>query len=510
MSFVGQLLHTGIKYAPKNPIIKLNPKQKQIRILHRLLKYARHTAFGKRYDFKDLIKLKDPRDEFKKWILVYPYEQMYQEWWNRSRQDEPDVSWPGIIPYYGVSSGSTQSASKYIPVTQESLNGWNKTSKKLFASLSAYPEITPTVLSKQSLMLGGSSRLIREGLHFYGDNSGIMAKNRPYWLHSFYQPGHAIQDLSRWEDRMDAIVKNAPQWDIAFLVGNVGWTQLILERLIQEYRLDHIHQLWPNLSLLMHSGIFFEPYRESFERTLRQPLLYLDTYAATEAFMGFQNDRDDKSIKLEINQGIYYEFIPFDKKNFDDNGKLVSNFPEIVFIEDVEENKPYALVISTTSGAWHYLLGDVICFTDVSKYKIKILGRTKQCLNLTGEHLSEENIHACIQYVNKFLDTAIREYTVLGEKSGSHFAHRWFLACDQRENQEKIKTIIDQYLKEKNDDYAIQRTSLLNKISVDIIPVDWFYDWLAHRGKLNGQAKVPRIMNDEIKESWLEFTKIRQ
>ncbi|MEO5582100.1 MAG: GH3 auxin-responsive promoter family protein [Saprospiraceae bacterium] len=175
MSIVGQLLHTGIKYAPKKSLIKQNPKQKQINVLHQLLKYAQHTAFGKRYDFKDLIRLKDPRSEFKKWIPVYHYEEMYIEWWQRSRQDEPDLAWPGITPYYGISSGSTQSSSKYIPVTQESLNGWSKTAQKLFTSLAAYPEITAALLSKQSLMVGGSSHLIREGLHFYSDNSGIIA-----------------------------------------------------------------------------------------------------------------------------------------------------------------------------------------------------------------------------------------------------------------------------------------------------------------------------------------------
>lgn len=505
MSIVGQILHTGIKYAPKKPLIKLTSKQKQIRVLQRLLKYAKHTAFGRRYDFNDMAKLKDPRDEFKKWMPVYQYDQMHAEWWHRSRQDEPDVTWPGIIPYYGVSSGSTQAASKFIPVTHESLNGWNKTAQKIFSSLSRYPEITPSLLSKQALMVGGSSKLIKEGLHFYGDNSGIMAKNRPYWLNSFYQPGHAIQDMLQWEDRVDAIVKHAAQWDIGFLVGNVAWAQLILEKILQHYKLDHIHQIWPNLTVLMHSGIFFEPYQESFEKTLGHPLLYLDTYAATEAFMAYQNEKNERGMKLVLNQGIYYEFIPYSDQYFDDSGKLKSKFPDTINIEDVEENTPYALLVSTTSGAWHYMIGDVISFSDKTNNKIKVLGRTKQCLNLTGEHLSEDNIHACIKYVNQKLGIQIKEYSVMGEKSATHFAHRWYLGSDRTDQLDQVRQTIDQYLKETNDDYAVQRTALLNKISVEFIPGHWFYEWLASRGKMNGQSKVPRVIHDDIKESWLQF-----
>ncbi len=510
MSFVSQLLHTGIKFVPQEPLIKLNPKQKQIRVLQRLLKYAKNTAFGKRYDFNDLIKLKDPRSEFKKWMPVYQYEHMYTEWWQRARMDEPNVSWPGIIPYYGVSSGSTQSASKYIPVTHESLYAWSRLSQKLFSSLAQYPEVTPALLSKQALMVGGSTKLTREGLHFYGDNSGIMAKNRPYWLHSFYKPGAIIQDLPDWEDRMDAIVREAPSWDIGFLVGNAAWTQLILERIIAHYGLDHIHQIWPNLHILLHSGIFFDPYKETFEQTLKQPLLYLDAYAATEAFMAFQVDKEDRSMKLAMNNGIYYEFIPFDERHFDENGKLISKFPATVLIEDVEEHTPYALLISTTSGAWHYMIGDVICFTDKENCKIKILGRTKQSLNLTGEHLSEDNIHGAIQHVNKHFGFKIREYTVTGENSGTHFAHRWYIGSDSCVNPDGVRQAIDQYLKINNDDYAIQRVALLQNIEVVVIPTAWFFEWLDSRGKLNGQAKVPRVLSEGLKEKWQSFVAIKQ
>ena len=505
MSFTSQLLHTSIKLTPKNPLIQLSPKQNQIRVLRRLLKYAQNTEFGKRYDFNDLLKLKDPRIEFKKWMPVYYYDQMYSEWWERSRQDEPNVSWPGIIPYYGVSSGSTQCSSKYIPVTHESLYGWNKTAQKLFSSLSAYPEVTPNLLSKQALMVGGSSKLTKEGLHFYGDNSGIMAKNRPYWLHSFYKPGPTIQDLSNWEHRVDAIVREAPLWDIGFLVGNVAWIQLILERIIEQYKLKDIHELWPHLSMILNSGIFFEPYKESFEQTLSHPIHCLDTYAATEAFIAYQNVIQDRSMKLVLNQGIYYEFVPFDDRYFNEAGKLISKFPDTVAIEDVEENKPYALLISTTSGAWHYSIGDVICFTDKEKCKIKILGRTSQSLNLTGEHLTEDNVHACIQHINQQFGFKIREYTVMGERHGSHYAHRWYVAATACINPIAVKQAIEEYLIFANDDYAIQRTALLKEITIEIVPTFWFYEWMASRGKMNGQAKVPRILNNDLKNSWLNF-----
>ncbi len=509
MSVFGQLLHAGIKLSPKKPLIQLLPYQQQIKVLRGLLKSASQTAFGKRYDFKDLLKLKDPRKEFRTWIPVHDYDSMYDQWWNRSRNDEPGVSWPGIIPYYGVSSGSVQAASKFIPITHESLNVWNRSAKIIFGSLSAYPEITPSLLSKHALLTGGTSRLTKEGLHFYGDCSGIMAKCRPYWLRSLYKPGQEILELPNWGDRIRAIAQSAPDWDIAFLVGNVAWIQLILEEIIDRYSLDHIHQIWPNLTLLAHSGIFFEPYQESFEKTLAHPLIYLDIYSATEGVIAFQEQSANTSLKLLLQHGIYFEFIPFNNNHFDEEGNLKSEFPECVPIEEVQENVPYALLMSTTSGAWHYLLGDVIQFVDKPRSKIKLVGRTKQNLNLTGEHLTEGNVTKAIQHINRIQPHTIREFCVLGEKCGSHFGHRWYVGMDSGVDPNHLVNLIDDFLRQANDDYAIQRQSLLKKITVEIIPVKFFYDWLLQRGKLNGQAKIPAILSGELKESWIRFIKSR-
>ncbi len=505
MSVIGKLLHTGIKLVPKHPLIHWAPHQQQTRVLHRLLKSAAHTAFGRRYDFRDLMRMKDPRKEFRTWIPVYTYESMYQNWWNRSRNDEPDVSWPGIIPYYGVSSGSVQSSSKFIPITQESLNAWNRCARKLIGILATYPEITSSLLGKQALLVGGSTKLTKEGIHFYGDCSGIMAKNRPYWLRSLYKPDQQILEMTDWQSRIQAITRSAPDWDIAFLVGNVAWVQLILEKIIEHYGLDHIHQIWPNLTLFSHSGIFFEPYRESFERTLDHPLIYLDIYSATEGVIAFQDSPDDEALKLILQHGIYFEFIPFNNDQFDDEGNLKSAFPECLVIEEVEENVPYALLISTTSGAWHYLLGDVICFTDKLHSKIKLLGRTKQNLNLTGEHLSEGNMRAAVQNVNQSQPHKIKEFCVIGEKSGTHFEHRWYLGMDTKTDPQILAQSIDRFLKTVNDDYSIQRESLLQRPTVDILPVNAFYRWLDQRGKMNGQAKIPRILTGSLKESWVQF-----
>lgn len=505
MSVIGKLLHTGIKLVPKHPFIQVPAHQQQIRTLHRLIQYASNTAFGKRYDFGDLMRMKDPRKEFRTWIPIYTYESMHQNWWSRSRNDEPDVAWPGIIPYYGVSSGSVQSSSKFIPITHESLNAWNRSAQKLFSSLAAYPEINSSLLGKQALLVGGSSKLIKEGIHFYGDCSGIMARNRPYWLKSLYKPDQKILEITEWQERIQAITRAAQDWDIAFLVGNVAWVQLILEKIIEQYGLDHIHQIWPNLTLLAHSGIFFEPYRESFEKTVARPLIYIDIYSATEGVFAFQDNSIDGSLKLLLQQGIYFEFIPFNRNQFDEEGNLTSEFPECLLIEEVQENVPYAMLISTTSGAWHYLIGDVICFTDKAQSKIKLLGRTKQNLNLTGEHLSEGNVQSAVQYINQNQSCKIKEFCVLGEKSGSHFEHRWYLGMDTKGDSLVSANQIDHFLKKVNDDYAVQRQSLLKPPTVEILPVHTFYHWLHHRGKMNGQAKIPRILTGSLKESWVQF-----
>ncbi len=505
MSLIGQLLHAGIQLAPKKQLLPRPAHRQQIRVLQQLMRRAARTAFGKRYDFDDLLRMNDPRKEFRKWIPVYDYEKMYKEWWHRSRQDEPDVTWPGIIPYYGVSSGSTQASSKFIPVTRESLYAWNVIARRVLLTLSAYPSISPSLLGKQSLMIGGSSGLTREGLHYYGDNSGIMAKNRPYWLKSLYQPGEEILEIPDWEFRVKAIVREAPRWDIAFLVGNPAWIQLILEEIIAHYKLDHIHQLWPNLSLMVHSGIFFEPFKVAFEKTLGRPLLYLDFYAATEAMIGYQTAADETSMKLIVNKGAYYEFIPFDESTFDEEGNLKTEFPDAIPLEETEEDKPYALLISTASGAWHYQIGDVIRFTNVKEYTFRLQGRTKQNLNLTGEHLTEGNMNDAIQWLNLNGPFLIREFCVCSERSGGHFNHRWYIGSDQPVDVRLLKEKIDQRLRLVNDDYATQRAASLIDLKLEVLPVHHFYDWLSHRGKQNGQAKIPRILSGILKDSWQEF-----
>ncbi len=503
MSLVGQLLHTSIQTIPQKTFFTKDIASQQIKALKKLLLAAQRTEFGKRFDFDELIKMKDPRAEFAKWIPVYTYDRMQREWWHRSRNDQRNITWPGIVPYYGLSSGTTQASSKYIPVTQESLSAWNKISKKIFFNLKRFHNVNAHILSKQSLMVGGSESLIKEGKHFIGDNSGIMARHRPLWLSTLYRPESRIQLLPEWEERMQAIFDHAPQWDIAFIVGNIAWIQLICEKVMQQYGLHSIQEIWPHLTLLINSGIHIDPYVSSFDQLLDKPIHYLNIYSATEGILAYQ-DTQSPDLKLITNQNIYFEFIPFNEVYFKEDGTLINEYVQTIPIEEVRENVDYALLISTSSGAWHYSIGDVIRFTDKEAGKIKIIGRTKDQISLTGEHLTVDHIHKTIQYLNDHYQLEIQEYMVTGQKTKS-VTHTWYVSSNQSMDPKKISQYIDAYLKSINDDYAVQRSSLVDSVEVKQIPVNCFYQWLASRGKLNGQAKLPRIASDDLRKNWESF-----
>lgn len=482
-----------------------NQEQKQIKVLKSLLKAAQHTQFGVRYDYSDLIRMADPRVEFKKWITANDYETMNSHWWHLSRKDIPDITWPGIIPFYGISSGSTQSASKYIPVSHQSIMHWNRISQKILTTLVTKYGISPSLFSKNALMIGGSSSLRREGLHEWGDNSGIMAKNRPSWLKGLYKPEKEVQDLTDWESRKERIIKSARGWDIAFIVGNIAWVQHLIEAIVEHYKVSSIHDIWPNMSMILHSGVFLDPYQHSLERNFRRQVMYMDIYSATEGIFAFQNQPKDNSMKLILNQNVYFEFTPFSSANYTDDGKLKNQFPDIIPIEEIEENKPYSVLVSTSSGAWHYQMGDVIQFVDKAKSKIKLIGRTKDQISISGEHLTLDNINQCIKFINSAFDLSIREYCVAGVKDNSTLSHHWYLGIDERVDVNRVKQSIDDYLMVSNDDYKIQRKSLIKDIKIHILPERIFYEWLQYRGKLNGQAKTPKILKGDLFEKWLAF-----
>lgn len=496
-----KLIHTGLQLAGPKDLPNPEACIQQEKQLRKLLKKARKTAFGQHYRFKTLLKAPDIRDAFRRDIPALSYDDFYEQWWSKARNDIPDVTWPGVVPYYALSSGTSGASSKYIPVTKAMLKAMKKGSRRMFFNLGRY-DLPARQLRREMLMVGSSTAPSKAGLHYEGDLSGIVGLNRPRWMERYYRPGRDITDLPEWQMRIEAIVEAAPSWDIGFVVGNPAWVQMIFERIIERYQLAHIHQMWPHFEVYVHGGVFFEPYRASFEPLLGKKVQYIDSYLASEGFFAFETRPGSRTMHLQTNCGVYFEFVPFKAPFFDEDGNLQPNAHALT-LGEVKEGEDYALLISTCAGAWRYLLGDTIRFTNVHDLEFRITGRTKQFLSVCGEHLSVDNLNEAVRQVNDELNAQIREFAVAGVPHGSLWAHQWYISTDHANTDKNaLVAALDRKLCELNDDYAIERQYALPEIKIDIIDHGVFYNWLAKRGKLNGQAKIPRVLKGNTLADW--------
>ena len=476
----------------------------QQRTLRRLLKKSSGTAFGQYYDFKELAKAEQPAKDFQSSVPFFDYDKMYERWWHMTLNKVGNVTWKGKVRYFALSSGTSGAPSKHIPVTDDMLRAMRRASTRMLFNLPRF-HVNPELFTKDMLMLGGSTDLQTRGDYYVGDLSGINAGKLPFWFRPFYKPGADIAKISDWNLRIEEIAKKAPEWDVAFIAGIPSWLQLTMEKVIEYHKADTIHDVWPNLSVFAHGGIHFEPYRKSFERLLARPLIYMDTYLASEGFIAYQNRPDTQAMKLLLNNGIFMEFVPFNDHNFDVEGNIREGASALC-INEVQENVNYALLLSTCAGAWRYLIGDTVKFTDTERCEILITGRTKHYLSICGEHLSVDNMNHAIQEVEKVMNIAIPEFTVAAVEADSFFSHRWYLGCDPLpENAEALSGILDEALKKVNDDYGIERNSTLQKPQVCVLPAAAFFRWQELRGKMGGQNKFPRVMKKELFAEWEAF-----
>ncbi len=484
-----------------------NPRSQQLRVLKKLLRKARFTEFGQEFHFDDILVSKHPGKKFQELVPTYNYSSIYSAWWHKTLDGVPDVCWPGKIKYYALSSGTSEAASKYIPITNDLLRGNKVVMIKQLLSLRHYEHLPMGSIGKGWLTLGGSTDLQKKSAGYYaGDLSGITAKKAPFWFQPFYKPGRKIAKEKDWNKKLEDIVAKAPEWDIGFVVGVPAWIQMCMEMIIERYHLNNIHEMWPNLAFFVHGGVSFEPYKKGFEKLLGKPLIYIETYLASEGFIAYQDRPNTLGMKLVTNEHIFLEFVPFDEKNFDSNGDMITN-PEALMIHEVEEGKDYALLISTSAGTWRYLIGDTVRFVDKEKCEIVITGRTKHYLSLVGEHLSVDNMNKAIQLAGEEMNICIPEFTVAGVPFGNFFAHHWYVACNDNVNAEQLRLTIDNKLKELNDDYAVERKSALKAVLLDVLTEQQFMDFMTAKGKMGGQHKFPRVLKGKMLEDWQRFLK---
>lgn len=483
-----------------------NPRRQQLQVLKKLLRKARFTEFGQEYRFDEILMCKNPGKKFQEVVPSYNYSSIYKQWWYRTLEGIPDVCWPGRIKYYALSSGTSEASSKYIPITNDLLKGNRVVMIKQLLSLRTYQDIPVKSIGKGWLMIGGSTALQKGGGYYAGDLSGITAKKAPFWFQPFYKPGRKIAKVRDWDTKLEEIVEKAPEWDIGFVVGVPAWIQLVMEKIIERYKLNNIHELWPNLAFYVHGGVSFEPYKKGFEKLLGKPITYIETYLASEGFIAYQSRQNSNGMRLVTNEHIFFEFVPFNHKNFDASGDLTENH-EAFMIHEVEEGIDYAILLSTAAGAWRYLIGDTIRFTNKERCEIIITGRTKHFLSLVGEHLSVDNMNKAVQLASEELNISIPEFTVAGVPYGNFFAHHWYVACNDNVNTEALRVAIDQKLKELNDDYAVERGSALKEVLLDVLSEEQFMEFMKAKGKIGGQHKFPRVLKGKMLDDWKLFLK---
>lgn len=497
------------RYIAKALNLQVSDKRsQQLKVLKKLLGKARFTEFGQQYKFDEILLSKHCGKAFQKMVPIFDYNKIYGEWWHKTLQGTPDVCWPGVIKYFALSSGTSEAASKYIPVTKELLRSNTITSIRQLLTLTRYENLPASSIGKGWLMLGGSTELQKGPTYYAGDLSGIQQKNIPFWFLGLglYKPGKKIARVKDWSEKLEEIVEKAPDWDIGFMVGVPAWLQLCLEKIIERYNLKNIHEIWPNLGFYVHGGVAMEPYKQGLQKLLGKPIIFIETYLASEGFLAFQNRQGTKGMQLVLNNNIFFEFIPFDDKHFDSEGNVKAGITPLL-IHEVEINKDYAILISTNAGAWRYLIGDTVRFIDVEKSEIIITGRTKHFLSLVGEHLSVDNLNKALSLAAEKLNISIPEFTVAGIPYGNFFAHKWYIATDDKVDKNELIALIDSYLKELNDDYAVERKHALKDVFIEVYPENVFIDFLKSKGKIGAQHKFPRVLKGKNLEDWENFLK---
>jgi hypothetical protein len=511
MAILGNLIKKGIILSKSLEQRYTNPSELQKHELRKLLIAARDTEFGEKHHFKYILDNFTGNDfyqfyhAFQENVPAYTYDDIYEEWWHRSKNGEKDICWPGKIKFFALSSGTSGASSKYIPITQEQIKAIRRTSIRQLLTLSKY-KLPDELFTTGVLLLGGSTKLNYNGTFFEGDLSGITTKHIPFWFQRFYKPGQKIAKNLDWDKKLEDITRKAPKWNIGVIAGVPAWVQLLIERIIAYYGVKNIHEIWPNFSIFVHGGVSFDPYKSTFLKLLGKPLIYIETYLASEGFLAFQNRPDAEGMKLVLNNGIFYEFIPFDEKNFNEDGVMDQN-PESFLINQIEINRDYAILISTTAGAWRYLIGDTIRLVNRELSEVVITGRTKHFLSLCGEHLSVDNMNKAIQLMDQELNLGVKEYTVVGENYNSLFAHHWFIGFENKVSPDIVKKRLDKNLKLLNDDYRTERQHALKELIISLLPNGIFYDYMKSLGRKGGQHKFPRVLKDGEKKDWENYLK---
>jgi hypothetical protein len=501
MPIIGKLIKKTTAIAYKRNVNKGKEYVNQLKTLEQLLEKAEWTTFGQKHGFSEIRTSEDEVERYQQRVPLTDYEAFYREWLRLTIAGEKDHTWPGRIKHYALSSGTTGSPSKRIPVTDEMIRSFQKTGLKQFSLLHEL-DLPETFFASSMLAVGGCTKLTRKKTHIEGDLSGILKKHTSFVVTPFAKPGSRITGIKDWNTKLEKMVEKAPDWNIGIIMGVPSWCIMLMEKIVERYRLNNIHEVWPNLEVYVHGGVFMKPYVSRLEKVLGKPIHLLDTYLASEGYFAYQQSIHNEGMRLLLNTGIFYEFVPFNSDHFDDEGNLKDKHTAYT-LSEVMEDVDYALVISTNAGLWRYMIGDLVRFINVEEREIKITGRIKQFLSLAGEHLSLDNINSAIDKVSAELSCTISEFCIVADQEKMY--QQWYFGTSDSVEPEKLMQAIDQELSRINDDYAAVRKYTLKQPVGNILPAQSFYDFMDSIGKAGSQNKFPRVMNAQQAEKWHSF-----
>ncbi len=465
------------------------PNEVQEELLMKLVRAAENTSFGREHEFSSVKSYR----AFAERVPIFSYEEI-EPLIERTRQGEQNVIWNSSIKWFAKSSGTTNAKSKFIPVSTEALEDCHyKGSKDLLCMYLNNNEDSQLFLGK-SLRLGGSSQIYESNNTYFGDLSAILIENMPIWAEFSSTPSNKISLMSEWEAKLNAIIHETKSENVTSFAGVPSWMLVLLNRVLEETGKENLLEIWPNLEVYFHGGVSFDPYRDQYQKILpKKDFKYYEIYNASEGFFAIQDRNDSSDLLLMLDYGIFYEFIPMDTFGTPEQHTIP--------LSEVSINKNYAIVITTNSGLWRYLIGDTVRFTSLDPYRIRVSGRTKHHINVFGEELMVENTDQAIAKTCQITNTEAVDYTVApvfmkGKEKG---AHEWIIEFRKDPDDiERFRTILDQTLQSLNSDYEAKRYNnmTLNPLILNVARPNLFYDWLKERNKLGGQHKIPRLSNE--------------
>ncbi|MEO7209927.1 MAG: GH3 auxin-responsive promoter family protein [Chitinophagaceae bacterium] len=478
-----------------------NPIQSQRDVLQDLVTHAQNSEIGRKYSFDQLFTI----TKFKQSVPIHEYEDL-KPYIERLMRGEQYLLWNTPVYWFAKSSGTTSEKSKFIPITDESLQNCHYQGAKDVLTLyyNRYPE--SDLLTGKGLVIGGSHQIntLNEDI-FYGDLSAVLLQNTPFWSNWLRTPELSIALMDEWESKIEQLAQSTIQEDVTSLSGVPTWTLVLIKRILEITGKSTLLEVWPRLEMYLHGGISFTPYKKQFEKLIGGKINYLNMYNASEGFFAAQNGTSDDML-LFLQHGIFYEFMPVEEY-----GKTN---PKTIGLKQVELDKNYAPVISTNGGLWRYLIGDTIAFTSLYPFKIKVTGRLKHFINAFGEELIVDNSDQAISRAATKTGAVVKDYTAAPVyfTDTTNGAHEWVIEFDKEpEDLKKFIAALDTALKSLNSDYEAKRyKNIAMKMPlVHSAPKGLFNEWLHAKGKMGGQHKVPRLSNDrkymdELMEIWKE------